>query len=319
MLDGVSSAHDPGGRRWDLSENTSGGADTPPIDKPEQPAPDPTAAAPDPAGPPPGPEKPAGLFEQLRLTIDAARRLVTTHVDLARAELSEIIERAKLAAILIAVAIALVLFVAILVPIGTTLFLGEWLFGSIGWGILLGTLGCLALVVILLLAALDVPRRRLASSLVGALAIGIVVAIVLGLAWPNQLFTRVGDSVLSSVDAGVRPLVAGLALGALVFGVLGFLVGARAGGAGGAFGGLIGGALLGVLVGAFLSISFSRHVGIALGVCALFIAWPALAALALRAYDWAAFKARFWPGVTIETTKETIEWVRARTPLGRKP
>ena len=30
-----------------------------------------------------------------------------------------------------------------------------------------------------------------------------------------------------------------------------------------------------------------------------------------------ALKARFYPSTTIDTTKETIEWVRSRTPLGR--
>lgn len=286
---------------------------------PDQTAPDPSTAAseqgaPDgPAGPPPG------LLEQARRTVDAARRLVTTHVDLARTELTEIAERAKAAALLVAIAIALLLFAAILGSVGTALFIGEWLFGSIGWGVLHGVLFCMALVVVLLLGALEIPRRHLATSLVGALALGIVAAVVLGLAWPNQLFARVGDSLIPGVDPGVRPLVAGLALVALVIGVLGFLAGARVGGAGGAVGGLVGGAVVGALVGAFLAISFSPRVGIALGTCATLIAWPALAAPALRSYDWGVLKARYWPGTTIETTKETIEWVRARTPLGRKP
>jgi len=286
---------------------------------PDQPAPDPSAAAPDPTVPHGPAEPPAGLFEQARRAVDAGRRLVTTHVDLARAELSEIAERAKAAALLVSIAIALMLFVAILASVGTALFIGEWLFGSIGWGVLHGTLFCVALVVALLLAALEIPRRHLAVTLVGALGLGIGVAVVLGLAWPNQLFATVGDSLIHGVDTGVRPLVAGLALGALVLGALGFLAGARVGGAGGAVAGLVGGAVVGVLLGAFLAISFSLHVGIALGICATFIAWPALAATALRSYDWGVLKARYWPGTTIETTKETIEWVRARTPLGRKP
>ena len=249
----------------------------------------------------------------------AGRRLAATHVELARTELSEIAERAKAAALLVAIAIALLLFLAILVPVGTTLFFGEWLFGSIGWGVLHGTLFCVALVVVLVLGALEIPRRHLATSLVGALVLGIAVAVVLGFAWPNQLFAKVGDSLIPGVDAGVRPLVAGLALGALVLGIAGLLLGARAGGARGSLGGLVGGAVLGALSGAFLAISFSLHVGIALGICALFIAWPAFAATALRSYDRGALKARYWPGATIETTKETIEWVRERTPLGRKP
>ena len=278
-----------------------------------------SAAAPDPVVPPKPAEPAAGLFAQARLTMNAARRLVTTHVELARAEFSEIAERAKAAALLVSIAIALVLFVAILAPVGTTLFLGEWLFGSIGWGVLQGTLVCVALVVVLLLGAAGIPRRHLAVTFGVAFVLGIGVAVVLGLAWPHELLARVGDSVIPGVDAGVRPLVAGLALGALVFGVLGLLAGARAGGPGGLVAGLVGGAVLGALGGAFLAISFSRHVGIALGICVTFIAWPALAASALRSFDREALKARYWPGATIETTKETIEWVRARTPLGKKP
>ena len=82
---------------------------------------------------------------------------------------------------------------------------------------------------------------------------------------------------------------------------------------------MIGGAVVGVLIGAFLAISFSLRVGIALGIATALITWPALAATALRSFDPGVLKARYWPGTTIETTKETIEWVRARTPLGRKP
>jgi hypothetical protein len=42
------------------------------------------------------------------------------------------------------------------------------------------------------------------------------------------------------------------------------------------------------------------------------------AAVARRGVDTDALKARFIPTATIETTKETIEWVREQTPLGRK-
>ncbi len=278
-----------------------------------------SAESPEPGARTDPPEPPAGLIEQVSRTVAAARRLVTSHVELARAELSEIADHAKRAAALVGAAIAIALFAAILASVGTALFIGEWLFGSIGWGVLHGVLSCVALVVVLVLGALEIPRSRIGTSLVAALGLGIVVAVVLGLAWPNQAFGRVGDSLIPGVDPNVRTLVAGLAVGALVLGILGFLAGARAGGAGGAVGGLIGGAVLGVLVGAFLAISFSPRVGIALGIAVTFIAWPALAATALRSFDPAALKARYWPGATIETTKETIEWVRARTPLGRKP
>ena len=303
------------------------------MDSPGERAPGPTDAQAEPAAPsgpearpagpdapPPGPDaSPPGLAEQVRRPVNAARRLATTHVALARTELSEILERAKAAAIFVGLAIALLLFAAILASVGTTLFVGEWLFGSLGWGVLHGVLLCVALVAALLLAALEIPGRHLAATFVGAVGIGIVVAVVLGLAWPNQAFTRIGDALIPGIETGVRPLVAGLAVGALLVGLVALVVGARAGGPGGAIAGLIGGAVVGALAGAFLAISFSRHVGIAIGICVVLIAWPALAATALRGYDWGALKARYWPGTTIETTKETIEWVRARTPLGRKP
>jgi hypothetical protein len=38
--------------------------------------------------------------------------------------------------------------------------------------------------------------------------------------------------------------------------------------------------------------------------------------VAREGIDGDALKARFWPDETITTTKETIEWVRERTPLG---
>ena len=58
----------------------------------------------------------------------------------------------------------------------------------------------------------------------------------------------------------------------------------------------------------------------AIGLLTLFITWPILMGLgvARNGIDTDALKARFYPSQTIETTKETIEWVRERTPLGRK-
>lgn len=62
------------------------------------------------------------------------------------------------------------------------------------------------------------------------------------------------------------------------------------------------------------------QIGVGLGLFTLLAAWPVLAGVgvARSGIDTAAIKARFYPSQTIETTKETIEWVRERTPLGRK-
>ena len=105
-----------------------------------------------------------------------------------------------------------------------------------------------------------------------------------------------------------------------MFAVLGLLLGALRGGIGGAIGGLIGGAILGALTGALLAISLRPEVGAAIGATTALTIWPLLAIRGQmqRGIDTEALKAKFWPAQTIETTKETIEWVREQTPLGRK-
>ena len=212
------------------------------------------------------------------------------------------------------IALALILFLGLLVPVGMALFLGEWLFGSMGWGILHGTLFCVGLAVVLVLAALRISGAYLVGALATAIVIGIVVAVVLGLAWLNAAYTSIGATAVPSIEAGVRPLVVGVAIGAAIAALLGLLFGARAGGAGGAFGGLLGGALVGALAGAFTAISFSLRVGIALGVSAALVAWPILAALALRGYDWEELKRRFIPQASIDAARETKDFVQARLP-----
>ena len=78
------------------------------------------------------------------------------------------------------------------VPVGGTLFLGEWLFGSIGWGLLLGTELAIGGAVLLVLAALYVPAGRIVGRFVLALLAGVVVAVVLALDLPHQAFTSIG-------------------------------------------------------------------------------------------------------------------------------
>ena len=71
-----------------------------------------------------------------------------------------------------------------------------------------------------------------------------------------------------------------------------------------------------------LAIGILAHLNLrpwgALSAFAGLVAWPIAAGfgVAREGIDTEALKARFYPTKTIETTKETIEWVRARTPLG---
>lgn len=169
-------------------------------------------------------------------------------MDLAKAEAGEIMGEVKRVAILAAIAFGALFVVGFLVPIGLLLFLGDWLFGSIGWGVLHGFLFLVAIAVNAVLVALGVSAGRLGVAFL--IAVGVAVGVALG-------------------------------LGAL---------------------------------------GMEGRVAAALGVTLGLISWPVAAGIAVArgGIDSGALKARFWPSETIETTKETIEWVREQTPLGRK-
>ena len=214
------------------------------------------------------------------------------------------------------------LFLGILVPIGLTFYLSEWWFGSLGWGVLIGLELGVGIVLSCLAVGLGVPGGRIGSSFIWALIVGIVLAVVLALALPNEAWRRIGLQVAGNVEEGVRPLVVGVGILAAVGGVLGLLWGIVAGRSpGSAIGGLILGAILGAIAGALSAIRFGTGPGAALGVVVGLLLWAILLGRALwrQGFDTDAMKARFWPSQTIETTKETIEWVRERTPLGPRP
>jgi hypothetical protein len=213
---------------------------------------------------------------------------------------------------LVAASLAALILLALLLAIGGMLFAGEWLFGSIGWGVLLGAELLIAIAITAVLVALYVPG--LGRDVLVALLPGIAVALVLGFSLPNLAFAAIGDATALAVDPAVRPLVVGLLLGALVGALAGLVAGARMGGAKSAFTGLVAGALLGALAGAFLSITFGLRVGIALGVATFLAAWSVLMGLRVRrqGIDIEALKDRFIPQATIDTTKESIEWAKAR-------
>jgi hypothetical protein len=103
---------------------------------------------------------------------------------------------------------------------------------------------------------------------------------------------------------------------ATVVGILGLVLGIR-GGVGAAIGGLIAGAIVGALLGLVTGLSLPPTVGAALGVLVGLVAWPLIAGrdLARKGVDGEAIMARFIPSQTMDLTKETIEWVRERTPL----
>ena len=164
-----------------------------------------------------------------------------------------------------------------------------------------------------------VTFRTDAAAFVADVAPVFKLHLVFGLTLSNQAWAALGEQVVPTVPAEIRPLVVGTALLALVGAVLGLVLGARAG-MGGAIVGLVGGAILGAAIGALSAITFTPEVGAAIGVSVALMAWPILLGIdvARRGIDTEALAAKFTPRETMDMTKETIEWVRARTPLGPK-
>ena len=192
--------------------------------------------------------EPAGLRAQIGAVRDAIKRLLAAHIDLARAEASEIGAEIGRVALLGGIAFGAIFALLLLLPIGLLLFLGDLIFGSIGWGVLVGTVALLDVAVLAVLVAVGVPRARIGQAFLVALVIGVIL---------------VAAGIL--LHASLRPWAA-------------------------------------------------------LSVFVALVAWPVAAGygVARHGIDTEALKVRFYPSKTIETTKETIEWVRARMPLGRK-
>lgn len=155
-------------------------------------------------------QAPPGLIDQLRLTYAAARRLLRAHVELGKAELGDIVDAVRKVVGLALVAVALLFAGGLLLFIGGVLFLGEWLFGSIGWGVLLGFLLFLDLAVNAALAALDVRGRWLGLYLVVAAVLGVAAGagLAIGLGWE----VRVAAALGTLVALIAWPILAGIAV-----------------------------------------------------------------------------------------------------------
>jgi hypothetical protein len=208
--------------------------------------------------------------------------------------------------------------VAIFAVVGTSLFLGEWILGSLGWGVLHGILLLIAIAIACGLAAVGVSGRRLAGAFVLGAIVGLIVGVLMALQIPNQVYTQIGQNVLPNVEPGVRPLV----VGAVIFGVVGLIVGTivavrgRDGGLRGAA--FISAVLLGLIIGAISATTLGAQVGAGIGIAVGYVTWIFLMILDVSrtGIDVEALKARFTPTRTIETSKETLAWLQSKMPPG---
>ncbi len=253
---------------------------------------------------------------QLRATTDAVLGMLRAHIALGKAEGQVIKGEVVYAAAFVGVAVAALLLLGVFLPIVAMLFLGEWLFGSIGWGVLLGSELLVATAVTAVVLALKL-HGPVPSAAVAVIA-GVVAFVVFGASWFNRLWTWIGDSTNLALDSAYRPLAIAIIVVGVVVALVGLIAGARVAGVGGAIGGLVAGFVLGGFLGGFLAYDFGWRVGAALGFAVAYAVY--LGVLIARAtsagIDTEKIKLRFWPQQTIDTTRETIEWAKARNPLG---
>ena len=195
----------------------------------------------------PGAEAPAGLLAQLKAVRAAAVRVVGAHIELARAEADQIKGEVLRTLALGGLAAVCLVFLAFLLVIGLSLFLGEWLFGSLGWGVLHGAELFIAVAVIAVLLALR--SRGVGAAVAIALITALVVTVVFGTNVLNTIYVQIAGQFATSADPGDISFAIGAGIGAAIFAVVGLLAGARGGTAGSAAGGLFAGAVLGALLG----------------------------------------------------------------------
>ena len=257
---------------------------------------------------------PPGLRSSIKSTRDAGFRLAHAHIDLAKAEFAAIADEIKRVALFAGIAFGVVVFAVILAVVGTSLFLAEWLLGSLGWGVLHGVLLFIAIAVACVLGALGVSGGRIGRAFIVGLLIAVVVSVLMALALPNQAYTSLGASALPGIEPGIRPLVVGM----IVLGILGLIVGVIAAVRGGGVGAVIGFLVLGVLLGAISAANLGVQVGVGIGIAVGYLVWIALMAIDVMStgIDTEAMKARFVPTQTIETSKETLAWLQSKMPPG---
>ena len=229
--------------------------------------------------------------------------------------MAEIGEQVKQIAAFVGGIVVLALYAVSLLAIGGTLFLGEWLFGSIGWGVLHGTLLAVGIIISLALLIIEAPRAILTRPLAWGVGVGIATTLVLGFNVPRNLSEWAADLVIANglaLDPQYAPVVVAMVVWAIVLAVAGLIVGVRSEGGLGAVQGLVVGALLGALVGIFFGgLVFGWQGAAGIGVTVGLITWIAL-------MGWRASKAnldpqarfeKLWPRQTYETALETKAWL----------
>ena len=250
----------------------------------------------------------ASLLDQFANTRESFMRLLQAHIALLRSEFDDILGELKVLGTQAGIALGIALMTAILLWVGGFLFLGEWLFGSIGWGFAHGLLLGVGVIVALALAIVGARARYSVMSFVVAIIITIAVALLCG---ANVAYTAAADvapGLSGPLGApGVVALLGGIIVGALLFGVmLAFVGGVR-----GALGGLFLGAFLGALAGWLIAgAPWTWPPAVGFGILVGLVAWPILNVIfSFPSLDPEERFARLYPRQSIEAANETRAWL----------
>jgi hypothetical protein len=249
-------------------------------------------------------------------------RLVGAHTALLKAELAVTGREIGLILGLAVAALSLLLLMVSLIYTGTWLFLGEWLFGSIGWGLVHGTLFTIALVVPIGINLAGGPVRAWSRAFLVAALLTVALSVLFASNILREGAVSAGVQLEASlaIEPAFLPTLVGVVVGAVVLGLALFALGLRAGNA---FTLLLAGAVLGAIVGAILaSVTFDTKGAIALAVTIGLIAWIAFSGLlaARRGFDPQARYDTLVPRESIaavESSKAFLlrQWERQRRKL----
>jgi hypothetical protein len=207
------------------------------------------------------------------------------------------------------IAFVLLLTMANMLYIGGFLFLGEWLFGSMGWGLAHGVFFALGLAIVLVLLMLGATARQAIASFLIATVLTVLLAAFLGTNVAYNSAVYIGQQLPFPLNSGTAVgMLGGLLIGAIVLGILL----ARIGGRGGLYLGLFIGAAIGSVLGLSVgsaawtwppAVGFAISIGLVLWPIINFaISWPSL--------DLEEYFSRLSPKETIAAVTETREWLQ---------
>jgi MFS family permease len=267
-------------------------------------------------------EKPSTVLGQFGRTKDSFRRLVNAHIDLLKAEINEILAQVAVIAGLGIAALVFGFITFTMLYVGGFLFLGEWLFGSIGWGFAHGLLFGIVIIVNIAFVILGASGMRLAAAFIVALVVLFAVAVLCGSNAGYNAANGVAGGLAQPLGTpGVVALLAGIVFGAILFALLL----ARIGGAKGAIGGLFLGAILGALLGWLIAgAPWTWQPAFGFGITVALVAWIILIIVfAVPGLDPAAKFSKLYPRQSVESFDETRAFLeeqwRSRQPkLGKK-